>query len=531
MKNNIFKIAMLLLGFGAAVTSCTKDLDLKPTNDVTSEVVYSTPLGYKQSLAKIYGSMALTGNSGPAGAADVFYPGSDEGQNADFYRTYWKAQELTTDEAVIAWGDPGIPDYHNMSWSPANLFIHGVYYKSLYGITIINEFLRQATDDKLAARGIAGADADAIRKYRSEVRFLRAYQYWVLLDLFGNPPFVTEESVIGGPNPPQIKRADLYKYIETELLAIESELPTAKTNDYGRADKAAAQSLLARLYLNAEVYAGTPKWTEAATYAKRVVDAGYTLMPNYQNLMLADNNTSNPEFIFTINYDGGKTQGYGGTTFLTHACVGGSMSAASFGISGGWFGLRTTKALVNKFADPSGATDKRAQFYTSGQTLDIANVATFTDGYAISKYRNVTRTGGMGSSMDFSDIDIPVFRLAEMYLIYAEAVKRGGTGDINIATGYINNIRLRAYGNTSGNIIAGDITLDFLLDERARELYWEGHRRTDLIRYNRFVESTYLWPWKAGVAGGTSAPAFRKLFPIPSADMNANRNLVQNSGY
>jgi hypothetical protein len=247
--------------------------------------------------------------------------------------------------------------------------------------------------------------------------------------------------------------------------------------------------------------------------------------------MLADNNTSNPEFIFTINYDGGKTQGYGGTTFLTHACVGGSMSAASFGISGGWFGLRTTKALVNKFADPSGATDKRAQFYTSGQTLDIANVATFTNGYAISKYRNVTRTGGMGSSMDFSDIDIPVFRLAEMYLIYAEAVKRGGTGDINIATGYINNIRLRAYGNTSGNIIAGDITLDFLLDERARELYWEGHRRTDLIRYNRFVESTYLWPWKAGVAGGTSAPAFRKLFPIPSADMNANRNLVQNSGY
>ena len=531
MKNNIFKIALLLMGFGASVTSCTKDLNLTPTNDVTSEVVYSTPLGYKQSLAKIYGTMALTGNTGPAGAADVFYPGSDEGQNADFYRTFWKAQELPTDEAVIAWGDPGIPDFHNMSWSPANLFLHGVYYKSLYQITIINEFLRQSTNEKVASRGISGADAETIKKYRPEVRFLRAYQYWVLMDLFGNPPFVTEESIIGGPNPPQIQRAELYKYITDELLAIEADLPTAKSNEYGRADKAAAQSLLARLYLNAEVYTGTANYNGAAAYAKNVIDAGYDTLSNYRNLMLADNNLNNPEFIFTINYDGARTQGYGGTTFLTHASVGGSMSGAAFGITGGWFGLRTTKALVNKFADPSGATDKRAQFYTAGQTLEINNVSTFTDGYAVSKYRNVTKTGAPGSNLDFADVDIPLFRVAEMYLIYAEAVKRGGTGDINNAVGYINKLRRRAYGNTGGNIVASDITLDFILDERARELYWEGHRRTDLIRYNRFVESGYVWPFKGGVPSGTGVPAFRKLYPLPSADINANRNLVQNTGY
>ena len=118
-----------------------------------------------------------------------------------------------------------------------------------------------------------------------------------------------------------------------------------------------------------------------------------------------------------------------------------------------------------------------------------------------------------------------------MYLIYAEAVKRGGTGDVNLAIGYINLLRVRAYGNTSGNIVGTDLTLDFLLDERARELYWEGHRRTDLIRYNRFVESTYLWPWKGGIASGTSVSSFRKLFPLPSADMNANTNLIQNTGY
>ncbi len=532
MKNNFLKIVSAALLLGATAASCTKDLDRLPTNDVTSDVVYATPLGYKQSLAKIYGSNALTGNSGPAGAADVFYPGSDEGQNADFYRTFWNAQELSTDEAVTAWGDPGLPDFHNMSTSPANLFLHGVYYKSLYQVTLVNEFLRQATEDKLTSKGISGAEADAIRQYRPEVRFLRAFQYWVLMDLFGNPPFVTEASLIGGPNPPQKSRAEVFAYVVSELKDIEGSLPAPKANEYGRADKAAAWALLARVYLNAEVYTGTAQWNEAATYAKKVIDAGYSLLPNYQHLMLADNGINNPEFIFTINYDGTKTQGFGGTTFLIKGGIGGSMASSNSGVNEAWAGHRTTKALVNKFADPSGSTDKRAQFYTNGQSLDIAAVSRFTDGYAVTKIRNVTRTGGPGSNIAFSDVDVPVFRLAEMYLIYAEAQKRGATtADAALALTYLNNIRQRAYGNTSGNIVANDFTLDYIIDERARELYWEGHRRTDLIRFNRFTEGTYLWPFKGGVASGTSVSSFRKLYPIPSADMNANRNLIQNTGY
>ena len=208
------------------------------------------------------------------------------------------------------------------------------------------------------------------------------------------------------------------------------------------------------------------------------------------------------------------------------------MTSSNSGVNEAWAGHRTTKALVNKFVDPSGATDKRAQFYTNGQSLDIAAVSRFTDGYAVTKIRNVTKTGGPGSNIAFSDVDVPVFRLAEMYLIYAEAQKRGATGaDAGLALTYLNNIRQRAYGNTSGNIVANDITLDYIIDERARELYWEGHRRTDLIRFNRFTEGTYLWPFKGGVASGTSVSSFRKLYPIPSADMNANRNLIQNTGY
>ncbi|MFZ4058444.1 MAG: RagB/SusD family nutrient uptake outer membrane protein [Ferruginibacter sp.] len=532
MKNKFIKIPVAALLAVSVLASCTKKLDLFPQNDVTSEVVYSTPAGYKQSLAKIYGSMALTGNVGPAGAADVFFPGSDEGANSDFYRSLWKAQELSTDEAIIAWGDPGVQDFHNMNWTSGNQFLTGVYYKSLFQITLVNDFLRQSTDAKLSARGISGADADAIKGYRDEVRFIRAYQYAVLMDLFGNPPFVTEASEIGGANPPQITRAELFAYVESELKAIETTLPAARTNEYGRAERTAAQALLARIYLNAEVYIGTPKFTEAITYSKKVIDAGYTLTPNYRHLMLADNHLNSNEFIFTINYDGAKTQGYGGTTFLTHASIGGSMSAANAGVNGGWGGIRTTKQFVNMYPDNSGFSDTRAQFYQAGQNLEISSVSTFTDGFAITKYRNVTRAGNPGQNETFTDIDMPLFRLAEMYFIYAEAVKRGGTGgDATLALTYVNNLRTRAFGNTSGNITAGDLTLDWILDERARELYWEGHRRTDLIRYNKFVEASYVWAWKGGVPSGTSVPAFRKLFPLPSSDLNANTNLVQNPGY
>ena len=210
------------------------------------------------------------------------------------------------------------------------------------------------------------------------------------------------------------------------------------------------------------------------------------------------------------------------------------MPASEFGISGGWSGTRTTKNLPELFPGyPDFATtaDTRAQFYTSGQNLEISNITDFTNGFGVTKYRNVKRDGSPGSSLDFADVDMPLFRLAEMYLIYAEAVKRGGGGDENTALGYINALRARAYGNTFGNIDAGQMTLDFILDERARELYWEGFRRTDLIRFNKFVEGSYLWPWKGGVASGTGVSAIRKLYPIPSRDVNSNTNLVQNTGY
>lgn len=533
MKKRNFKTSvLLLLGFSIVFSSCLKYPNLKPTNDVTSETVYSTPAGYKQVLAKVYGAFALTGNQGPAGNGDV--QGIDEGFS-DFFRLYWKAQELSTDEAVIAWGDIGIQDFHNMNWSANNPFLTGLYYRCMYQITLCNEFIRQSSDANLAKRGISGSDADNIRQYAREAQFLRAYQYWVLMDLFGNPPFVTENSAIGGTPPPQASRSQIFSYIEDQLKQIEPNMPA--TNEYGRANKAVVWALLARLYLNAEVYTGTAHYADALAYSKKVIDLpNYSLLSNYRWLMLADNNVNNPEFIFTINYDGLKTTGYGGTTFLTHAEVGGSMPSSNFGVGGGWAGIRATKNLVNLFPDANGSTDKRAQFYSSGQNLEIANQTDFTQGYAVTKYRNVKRDGSMGQSQDFSDIDMPLFRLAEMYLIYAEAALRtNSASDIANALTYINKLRGRAYANdpssTTGNISQSQLTLDFILDERGRELYWEGFRRTDLIRYKKFVESSYLWPWKGGVSGGTGVAPYLALYPIPSRDINANTNLKQNPGY
>jgi hypothetical protein len=544
MKRYSIKVLLTIGILTGGLMSCDKNKILSPNYEVTSTQVYSTATGYKQALAKVYGSMALTGNQGPAGSGDV--QGIDEG-TSDFFRLYWYAQELPTDEAVIAWGDPGVPDFHNMNWSSSNVILEGLYYRSMYQITLCNDFIRQSSDAEISSRGFSGTDATNIRYYRAEARFLRAYQYSVLMDLFANPPFVTDANPVGSVIPPQTDRKTLFNYIEGELKAIDPLLVAPQKNEYGRADQAAAWSLLARNYLNAQVYTGTARYTDAITYSQKVISAGYSLSQNYDQLFLADNNKNTNEFILTINYDGANTQGYGGTTFLTHAACGGSIPTTLFGVDSQWSGIRTTDNLVSVFPTDTvtslqgnkanfpnlGNADTRAEFWTNGQNRAINDVTSFTDGYAITKFRNVNSDGSAPATTSYSYVDMPIFRLAEQYLIYAEAVLRGGTGgDAATALKYINFLRNRAYGNTgNGAITAGQLTTSFILDERARELYWEGFRRTDLIRYGLFTSASYLWPFKGGAKSGTGVADYRNLYPIPDADRSVNPNLKQNSGY
>lgn len=522
----INKILLFVLGVGL-LGSCTKDLDRTPKYSTTADQLYKDEAGYKSSLAKVYAGLSLTGNAGPAGSGDL--GGIDEGFSS-YLRNYWNFQELTTDEAVIAWNDQTIKDFHDMDWTSADNFNRALYSRIYYQITLANDFIRESSDAKVADRGISGTAAANIKAFNAEARFLRALSYWHALDLYGNPTFVTEADPVGAFLPKRATKQELFDYIEDECLALEALMAEPKTNEYGRADKAALWMLMANLYLNAEVYTGTGKYTEAITYVNKVIAANkYTLQNNYQHLFLADNHTSS-EVIFPVIFDGINARTWGGTTFLVHAPVGGDMNVNDFGIDFGWGGVRTTSALVSKFADVSGNTDKRAQFQIPGQTLSINNISEFRDGYSIRKWRNVTSSGAPGSNVTWVDVDFPMFRLAEAYLIYAEAVLRGGSGGSQSqALTYFNALRQRAYGNTSGNATA--INLQDVLDERARELHWEGKRRTDLIRYGQFTTATYLWPWKGGVPNGRAVESFRNVFPIPAAELNVNSNLIQNEGY
>ncbi len=532
---NIKIVLMVMFSASLFLSSCLKDLNVVPKDkdEITSATVFDTPESYKQFLAKIYGGLALTGQEGPAGAGDV--AGIDEGESS-YLRNYWVFQELTTDEVINHWGgDAGIFDFHNQNWSSSNKYVTGMYYRIYYQITLCNAFLRETTDEKLNDRKVGEQLKAEIKTFRAEARFLRALSYYHALDFFAQVPFLTEEDPIGITVPEQISRADLFTYIETELKEIEADMAAPKSNEYARADKAAVWTLLAKLYLNAEVYINEAKYTECISNCKKIINAGYSLNPSYESLFLADNHTCSG-VILPIAFDGIHTRTWGGTTYLVHAAVGGNMQAGNFGIDDGWSGNTTTSAFVTKFPDLTGTIDKRAMFFTDGQSLDIGDyVDDFTQGYAVTKWKNISYTATdtlPGSDETFCDIDFPLFRLADVYLMYAEAVLRGGAGgDASTAIDYVNDLRARAYGDNTGNISSGDLNLDFILDERARELYWEGYRRTDLIRFGKFSASDYLWAWKGGVPAGISTDTKYDIFPIPASDIAANPNLVQNPGY
>ncbi len=528
MKKYAF-LSIILAGTMFFMASCLKDLDTVPLddNETTAADVFDDPAAYRQFLAKIYAGLAVTGQSGPAGMGDI--SGIDEGFS-QYLRMYWYHQVLSSDEAVIGWDDQTVKDFVYQEWSASDVFVSAMYYRIFYQISLANEYLRETTDEKLEERGVDETLKAEIQTYRAEARFLRALSYWHAMDLFGNVPFVTEDDIVGNFLPEQISREDLFVYVEDELLEAVDEMIAPRANEYGRADKAAAWMVLAKLYLNAEVYIGESKYTECIAMCNNILDGGYVLEDEYEHLFMADNYLCQDEIIFRVPYNGIQTQTYGGTTFIIFAKTGGDMEPSDYGIDDAWGGLRITKNIVNLFDND----DPRAMFFTDGQSLEITDLSEFTDGYAVNKFTNLTREGNPGSNVQFVDTDFPMFRLADVYLMYAEAVVRGGTGgNLGTALDYILEIRQRAYGDDSGDITSGELTLNFILDERARELYWEGHRRNDLIRYGRFAGTTsnYVWPWKGNSRDGLSVAEKYNVFPIPDSDLTANPNLTQNDDY
>jgi len=523
-------VLVLLLAVG--LVGCD-EAGVSPQSSATPENTFEDDRSYRQFLGKLYGGLVLTGQEGPAGNADLQL--IDEGFS-QYMRVYWQLQELPTDEAVLAWGDEGVQPLNQQQWTPSNPFVEAMYNRVYFQAAMANEFLRQTTPEKLDQRGVDGDLRQQIQQFRAEARFLRALSYWHGLDLFGDIPLVTEETEVGLQAPDQNTREEVFSFVESELTAItdsegDETLPPIGQAEYGRADQGAAYMVLAKLYLNAEVYTGSPMYDQAVSATEQIIDSGaYSLEDTYQELFLADNQTADG-MIFAIPQDGERTQTFGGTTFLGHASIGGgTMNAADFGFNFGWWGLRTTKNVVNRFPDTDGEADSRAIFFTENQSVEINSLTDFTQGVAVPKYRNVTSDGTPGQNSNFPDTDFPLFRLADAYLMYAEATLRSGSGSESRAVSLINDLRERAYGDQSGNIDASDLTLNFILEERSRELLWEASRRTDLVRYNEFTENG-TWPWKGGQQEGTTTSGDLDLYPIPQSQIQVNDNLEQNPGY
>lgn len=525
---HIFPMVALSLSLGLG--SCVNDLDVEPIDPST----IMKP-DFDALFNKCYANMVLAGNSGPDGDCDI--DGLDGGTTG-FVRQLFNANELTTDEAICCWGDEGIPAFNYNQWSASHPMLKGFYYRLYFGVTMCNFYLKEAEgyNEQMSA----------------EVRFLRALYYYYLMDGWGNIAFLTE---VSSEPAPQKSRAEVYAFIESELKAIEPLLAEPKQNTYGRVDKAAAWLLLSRLYLNAEVYTGTAQWQLASDYANKVMTSGYALSKEstgdwsgYQKLFMADNNTNGAqvEAILPLIQTGNQTAAYGCFFFLMQSTIKDDMltyGGTPFNSSDNpWAGNRCRPDFVKKFfpntsedqlleLDIKGmvqkAGDDRALLWSKDRKYNVEKVSEFKHGFSVGKFNNWRSDGGATTDAKFNDSDFFLMRAAEAWLTYAEAETRlGAANNLANAKKAIDEIRDRAHAPKQPAY-----SLDFILDEWSREFYFEGRRRIDLIRHDKFSGGSYLWQWKGGSYDGTTFSSHLNIFAIPDTDLNANENLQQNPGY
>ena len=528
---NLFVVILLT----SVVASCTKDLNIVPEDDQTvlSDALFENESAYLEVLAGAYANLSLTGVDGP-GSSNI--QGLDAG-TSQYGRVLVYLQTLSADQMIWSYeNDPGTREIQRNVWTAQNPLILGMFSRAMVSVAFSNNFLRETTTEKLDARNVSSATRTEIVTYRAEARLLRALAYYHIMDLYGKAPMVLETDPTAGFNPPQVDRAQLFTFIESELKAIDADLMAPKTNQHGRADKAVAWMILAKMYLNAEVYIGEAKYTECLDACKSIIAGGYTLATDYAHLFMADNNTNsaNNEIIFPLISDGLITQNYGPTTVMINGQVGSlEANGTALGVgAGGWGGaLRVRKQFAQLFDGGVFSGDSRNTIISGTRNIDITDISDKDQGFVIEKYSNATSTGAFGSDQTFVDTDFPLFRLADVYLMYAEAHLRGGSGGSNTdMETYTNALRTRA-NNPQNNLTTADITLDFIIDERARELHWEAHRRQDLIRYKRFTGGNYNWAWKGNGSNGISLPSHMDIYPIPSSSLASNPNLTQNAGY
>ena len=563
MRHIFVKTAVAgLLALG--MTSCADDLNISSIDPQTSPSFEDMSL-----LAKVYGTLGVTGQKGATGAGDI---SSDEGESG-FYRTTFNLQTLPTDECNWAWQtDQDIPQITGISWNSTSVRTQWAYQRLGYDITLCNFYLQET----------AGKAEDANYKYyRAEVRFLRALHYWYFLDLWHKAPFKDEKSSMT-EKPVEKAGKDLYDWIDNELTEIESQLSTIgsfnDSKNYGRVDQGAAYMLHARLALNAPVYTNgvTKAYDKAIEYCDKIINSGAYKLSNvpktnptngltysgYAQLFMADNDENTDamkEIILPIRHDGEKTRSFSGATYLISSTRITGMPYA--GTTNCWSCNYARPNLIEKFfpnddipmstvkapdnlteaeiialdaQDGSdtksiiaAAGDDRALFY-AGRGGGIRKLRTdklnnFLDGISVVKFQNIRTDGKTVHDKEFPDMDIPLIRYAEAFMTRAEAKWRKGDmtaiNDVNV---------LRARANATPLI---QLTEQDLIDEWSREFYMEGRRRSDLIRFDMFTGKKYNWAWKGGVPNGQAVDSHFKYYPIPLDDINNNENMHQNADY
>ena len=541
------KRIIYIAALAAFLTSCLNDLDTLPLNktEPIAEYVYGNSEDvYLSGLGRLYFQFATN---------DLTDLQQMDGGASEIIRAFWSVQETTTDAAKCSWeNDAWVRALNTNTWTEVqNDAVYAVYVRTLQGIAYVNEYLRQTTPEKLDARGVSEDLAAKIDVFRAEARFIRAYLYWMALDCFGSVPFMTEESPFGGSFfPKQASRAEIYDFCISELVYLVSDKSPmlSPRSCFPRADKGSAAGLLARMYLNSNVYTDVPRWAEAKAVCEMIFGMGSVLCPDQTDLFRGDNG-ENPqavgEMLWTIDYNASSTESYGGTTYILSASLASTDitdKSRPNGQTNGWAGLRVPYEYVSKYFGVSGqdydtgtyeVTDKRGEvFYIKGRSESMEDALySFTNGWSCLKFNNIPHDQtdssyiNVSATMSFSNVNFPMIRLAEIYLIYAEACMNLGQGSLALP-------KLAELSRRAGVPGPTEVTTDFLVAERARELMWEAHRRTDLIRFGLYDSADFLWPYKGGDSfAGQGFPSYKCLFPIPPTELAANDALVQTPGY
>lgn len=575
MKSYITKFLLgSAIALGGMMTACTGDLDQTPKdpNSTTPGNFSENPREYLQEvMAKCYSSLAVSGQGGPGGDADI--SGLDGG-TSNWSRVIFMLNEFTTDEVNWIWPDVGVFDLCTGTWGSSNGNLYGAYGRFYTHIAVCNDFIRSVKENQYGLSSEDQAFADQLVR---EARALRALSYYYVIDFFGNATDAWDVDAEGaiiqyGTVPSQVSRAELYNKVVADLEDVLSGFEDSGV--YGRVGRDGVEALLCRYYLNAEAWglgqAYDKCWEHAQNIIARHQGGGFRnsgLANDYLALFCANNDMFMPggalkdqnEILWGIPFAYPYTQSYGGTMFLIAAGISAAnMPTVLYGLNADWSCMHARQQFSEKFDFANGVSDDGRTYLwcTENQGFNIANTdfSTFTDGYAAIKFTNAYANpdgtmprntyeanghtynwAGIGQvnglpaqTNDFADTDFPIIRLADVYLMAAECALRGA-GDRATGLAYANLIRQRAGIDTWNSV---EFNLNNLIDERARELYWENVRRTDLIRFGLFTGNAYVWSWKNNSPTGGSIPDYMKLFPIPS-DILATYGsaMQQNPGY